>query len=138
MIRPGQFSNLSEKFSNLFILSASFKNIQTEWLMLMTKSNRGFFSSQGDVHLRLMIRSGKFSHRPEISMSTLSYCKFQEHPIKTEWVSFFQQATLKPMIRSGQFLKLTRDFIRIYLICKFQEQLLKTKRVMAMTNVFPL
>ena len=41
--------------------------------MLMTKSNRGFFSNQGDATLRLKIRSGQFSNPTEISsMSTLS------------------------------------------------------------------
>ena len=48
--------------------------IKTEWVMLMTKSNRGLFSNQGDISLRLMIqRSCQFSNLPEIfSMSNLS------------------------------------------------------------------
>ena len=47
--------------------------IKTEWVTLLTKSNRSFFSNQGDVILRLMIRSGQFSNFAEISsMSTLS------------------------------------------------------------------
>ena len=49
----------------------------------MTKSNRGFFSNQGDVTLKLMIRSGQFSDSFKISsMATLSV--IQENLIKTE------------------------------------------------------
>ena len=47
--------------------------IKTEWITMMTKSNRSFFSNQGNVTLRLMIRSGQFSNFIEIlSISTLS------------------------------------------------------------------
>ena len=47
--------------------------IETEWVMLITKSNRNFFSNQGDVTLRWMIRSDQFSNLSEISsFSTLS------------------------------------------------------------------
>ena len=50
--------------------------IKTEWVKLMTKSNRGFFfffSNQGDLSLALMIRSGQFFNLFKISsMSTLS------------------------------------------------------------------
>ena len=49
--------------------------IKTERVMLMTKTkpNKGFFSNQGDVSLRLMIQSGQFSNSSEItSMPTIS------------------------------------------------------------------
>ena len=47
--------------------------IKTKQFMLVTKSNRGFFSNQEEVTLRLMILSGQFSNLSKISpMSTLS------------------------------------------------------------------
>ena len=59
--------------------------IKTE-VMVMTRSNRGFFSNQGDVTLNQLILSGQFSNLSKIlTMSTLN-CKFQEFPIKTEQV----------------------------------------------------
>ena len=46
---------------------------KTDWVMLMTKSDKGFFSSHGDITLRLMIQSGQFFKLSEISsLSTLS------------------------------------------------------------------
>ena len=41
--------------------------IKAEWLMLMTKSNRSFFSNQGDVTRRLMIWAGQFSNLSKIA-----------------------------------------------------------------------
>ena len=59
--------------------------IKTERVIVMTKSNRGFFSNQGDLNLRLTIGSGQYTNLTEIlSMSTL--CLFQESPIKSEGV----------------------------------------------------
>ena len=60
----------------------------------MTKSNRGFFSNQGNVHIivRLMIRFGQFLHHPRL------YTKSNR--------GFFSNqgdATLRVMIQSGQF-----------------------------------
>ena len=47
--------------------------IKTEGIIVMTKSNTGFYSYQGDATLRLIIRSGQFSNLSQISlMSTLS------------------------------------------------------------------
>ena len=62
--------------------------IKTEWVMLMTKTNRGFFSNQGCVTFRLIIWSGQFSNLYEISsMSTLSvsFRNFQSKLNKLSW-----------------------------------------------------
>ena len=65
-------------------LQTSGRSNKTEQVMFLTKSNRGFFSNQVDVTLKLMIRSGHFSNSAEnLSMST---CQFQEDPIKIESV----------------------------------------------------
>ena len=56
-------------------LSASFRNLQ---------SNRRFFSNQGCVTLRLMIRSGQFWYLSATSFPVQIIYKFQEQPIKTE------------------------------------------------------
>ena len=72
--------------------------IKPELVMLMTKSNRGFFRNQGGAALRQMIRSGQASNQSEIS--SMSTSKLQEDPIKTEQVvlmtksnrGFFQQS----------------------------------------------
>ena len=54
MIRFGQVSN-SSKIPSLSILSANFRKIQSKLKELCWwESNRGFFSNQGDVTLRLM------------------------------------------------------------------------------------
>ena len=63
-------------------LSANFKLIKTEWVMLMTESNRGFFSNQEDETLRFMTQSGQFLNPPETSptwnfIHVHLICKFQ-------------------------------------------------------------
>ena len=60
--------------------------IKTKQVMLMTKSNRGFFSCQGKVTLRLMIRSDQFLQliRDFIHVHLMS--EFQEDLIKNESV----------------------------------------------------
>ena len=56
-------------------------------ITLMTKSNRGFFSQQRDVILRLMIRSNHFFTSSEIHVYLVHIiCKFQENLIKTKGV----------------------------------------------------
>ena len=61
-------------FNHVHIISKFQEHpIKTEGVIVMTKSNRGLFSNQGDVTLRLMIGSGQFSSFSEISsMSNLS------------------------------------------------------------------
>ena len=73
MIRSGQFPNSSE-ISSMSTLTARFRKSRSKLNeLLWWQSNRGFFSNQGNVTLRLMLRSGKFSKSFEISsISTLS------------------------------------------------------------------
>ena len=67
--------------------------IKTEWVMLMTKSNRDFFSNQGDITLWLMIRSGQFPNLFEILfMSTLS-ASFTNIPSKLNELCWWQSQT---------------------------------------------
>ena len=92
--------------------------IKTEWVSLMTKSNRDsnsdYFSNQGDVTLKLMIRSRQFLNSSMISsMSHLSasfskiwsklnkLCWWQS---QTDYFSNQGDVTLKLMIWSRQFL----------------------------------
>ena len=73
MILSCQFLNILEFIHIHLICRFQEELIKTECLMLTTKSNRCFFSNQGDITLRLMIPSGPFSILSEISfMSTLS------------------------------------------------------------------
>ena len=73
MIKYGQFSNSFEILSIYLICKFQEDPFKTEWVMLMTKSNRGFFSNQGDGILRLKILSGQFSNSTQnSSISTLS------------------------------------------------------------------
>ena len=62
--------------------------IKTEWLTMMTKSSRGFFSNQWDaINVRLwpfffFFFFFLFRHIIHVHL----VCKFQEHPLQTEWV----------------------------------------------------
>ena len=81
IIRSGQYSNLS-KISSMSTLSASFRNIWSKlnklcWWQSQTSF---FFSSQGDVTLRLMIKSGQFLKLSKISSISILSAKFQGHP----------------------------------------------------------
>ena len=86
--------------------------LKTEWIALITMSNRGFFSNQGDVNLRLVNRSGQCSNIRDF-IHVYLICKFQEDPIKPECVilmtmsnrGFFSNqgnVTLRLIIRSRQ------------------------------------
>ena len=97
--QSGQFLYFSE-ISSMSLLICKLK---TEWLMLMTKSIRGFWP------VFKLVRD--FIHVHLIS-------KFQEDLIKTEWLKLMTKSnrgffsnqgdvTLRLMIRSGQFLKLS-------------------------------
>ena len=79
----------------------------------MTVKQR-IFSNQGDVTLRIIIRSRQFLNSSEISSMSLLICKFHEDPIKTEQVmrmtksnrGFFSNhghVTLGIIILSSQF-----------------------------------
>ena len=57
--------------------------IKTERVMLMKKSNRGFFSNQRDVIIRVMIQGPSFKLIQDFIHVHLVY-KFQEGLIKTE------------------------------------------------------
>ena len=115
---------------------------KTDWVMLMTKSNRGFFSNQVDVTLRFMIRSGYFSNLFEISsMSTLSV-SFRKTWSKLNEFRWWQSQRLFQQLRehNSKFndpiwwgFKLVWDFIHVHLICKFQEHSIKTEWVTLMT-----
>ena len=59
--------------------------IKTEWVTLMTKSNRSFFSNQGDVTVWLMIRSGQLMISEISSISILS-ARFRN--IDQNWSSY--------------------------------------------------
>ena len=84
IIRSGQVLNSSEILSmSTFVqvcASASFRKIW-EWVMLMTKSSRDFFSNQGDVTLRLMVWQCFELTWECIHINLI--CKFQKYPIKT-------------------------------------------------------
>ena len=54
MIQSSSFQTLS-RFHVHLICKFQTDSIKTEQVLLMTKSNRGFFSNQGDVTLRLII-----------------------------------------------------------------------------------
>ena len=117
MIRSGQFLNLLEISSMSTYLQAS-GTVEQNWRSNTDdKVNQRLFSNQGDVTLRLMIRSGQFSILSEISfMSTLS-ASFRKIWSKLNdlcwWQSnrgFFsnrKDVTLRVMIQSGQFWNLS-------------------------------
>ena len=52
-----------------FLIISKFQEhlIKSEGVIVMTKSSRGFFSSQMEVTSRLMIRSGQFFNSYEMS-----------------------------------------------------------------------
>ena len=59
--------------------------IKTEWVMLMTKSNKDFFSNQGDINVRLMIQSGQVLNSSEISSVWTLSASFRK--ICQNWIS---------------------------------------------------
>ena len=86
--------------------------IKTEQVMLMTESNRDFFSNQGELILRLMIRFGQFWAHPRFHPCS-PYLQVSGRSNKN-WTSyandkyrgFFSnqgEVTQKLMIQSGQF-----------------------------------
>ena len=88
------------------------KSFTPKWVIVMTKSIRGVSSNQGNVTLKLIIKSGQILNLSEIFISDHLICKFPEDLIKTERVmlikksnrGFFRnqgEVTLR-LIRSGQ------------------------------------
>ena len=118
--------------------------IKPEWVVLMIKSNIGFFNNRGDISLRQIIPSGLVSNSPEIpSMSTLTatfrkiWSKLKQLCWQQSQTGFFQQSvevTLKINDQIWSGLKFIREFIHVPLICKFQKDPIKTQWVMLMTN----
>ena len=58
--------------------------------MLMTKSNRGFFSNQGDLILRLMIRSGQIFNSSELSSMSMLSASFRKIQSKLKELWWWQ------------------------------------------------
>ena len=87
--------------------------IKAEWVTLMTKSNRSFFSSQGDITLKINYLIWPVFELVRNFIHVHLKWKFQEDLIKTEWLmlmtvkqKFFsnqEDVTLRLMIRFGQF-----------------------------------
>ena len=64
MILSGQVSNSSD-ITSMPLLSANFRQIRSKLkVMLMIKSNRGFYQQSVGVTLRLMIGSGQILNHP--------------------------------------------------------------------------
>ena len=125
--------------------------IKTEWVMMMTKSNRGFFSNQGDVTLKLMIQPGQFSNtlrfhpcspylqvsgRPDLNWR--SYADDKHFPIVILW----DFVVVKQNVTEGQtdrwltiilwpVYNTPRDFVHVHLLFKCQ-RMIKAKGVMLM------
>ena len=125
MIQSCQILNLS-KISSLPTLSAFQEDLtNTESVMMMTKSNSGFFSNQT---LRLMIWFGQFSNLFEVSSMSVLSASFRKNRSKLNkihwWQShcFFQQprghnSKINDPIRP--VFELVWDFIHDHFICKF-------------------
>ena len=111
--------------------------IKYERVTLMTKSNRGFFSNQGDVTLKSMIPSGQFSN-----ISKIHPCPSSPRVVGTSdrnrlmlmtksnrgFFSNQGDVTQTFTIRSDlASFELIRDFIHVHLVCKFQEYPIKTE-----------
>ena len=104
--------------------------------MLMSKSNRNFFSNQEDVNSKIsdpiwtvleLIQD--FSHVPLI-------CKFQEALIKTKQVMLMTKPKSGVFSSQGKVTKINdliwpvfkiRVFIHVHLMSEFQEDLNKTE-----------
>ena len=102
--------------------------IKTEWVMLMIRSNKGFFNNQGNVSLSAIIRSGRVSNSSEIpSMPTypanfrkirsklkdLCYVKVKQRPFFSAISG--RNSKITELIWSG--FEFIREFIHIPLIC---------------------
>ena len=86
------------------------KLIKTEWVMLMSMSNRGFFSNQEDITLKLRIQSGQFFNLSEIlSMSTLS-ASFRKIWSKLNKLLGWQSQTEAFFSNQGDVTKITCQF----------------------------
>ena len=83
MIGSGQVSNSSEIPCPL-ICRFQEDPIKTECIMLMTNSNRGIFSNQEGVTLRLMIRSSQLLNSSENSIHVHFIFKIQDDLTKPE------------------------------------------------------
>ena len=115
--------------------------IKTEWLMQMTKSNRGFFSNHGDIPLGIMIWSSQFSNLSETSsMSTLS-ANFWNIQSKLNELCWWQSQTeaflaikvtylyQRVIIRSGPFSNLAKISSMSTLSASFRNILSKLKEL---------
>ena len=121
--------------------------IKTEWVMLMTKSNRGFFSNEGDETLRLMIQPSQFFNLSEISSTVCSLYLQVSGTYVHNWMSYTDEKLKQKLFQQsrGRNSKINNPiwlvfepawcFIHVHLICKFQERSMKTKRVMVMTYI---
>ena len=124
----GQISNSSQILYMSTLSAFQEDPIKTERVLLMTKSNKAFFSNQGDITLNLMIRAGQFSKSWDFTHVHYT-CKFQDDPIKTEWVTLmtksnrlFQQSRgrnseINDPISKG--FALLPHFMQVHLISKF-------------------
>ena len=113
----------------------------------MTKPNSGFFRDQGNVTLRLFIRSGQFSFLTWLRFHPgPSYLQVSRKLIKTDQIMlmaltksdrgfFCNQGRGNSMINEQIWpvFELLRDFIHAHFIGKFQEHLIKTG-VMVVTS----
>ena len=100
--------------------------IKTKGDMLITKSNRGFFSNHGDITLKFMISFFNSSEIPPMSTLPATFRKIHSKLNADDIVKqrFFQQS-----MRSNSKIndpiwpvfKFIWDFIEVPVICKFQE-----------------
>ena len=89
-VRP-YFELIRDSIQVQFICNFQEDPIKPEWFMLMTKTNRDFFSNQGDATLRIKIQSGQFlNFRDCIHIHLI--CKFQNDTIKTERVKLMAKS----------------------------------------------
>ena len=140
LIWPG-FKHTWE-FIHVHLFSESFR--KKNWMSYVDKVG-GFFSNQGHVTLRLMIRSGPRFQFIRDFIHVRLICMLQEDPNKTEWVmlmtksnrGFFSNQWGCSSTNNDPiwpvFLHVL-DNIHCHLICKFKEDSIKTEWVTLMTN----
>ena len=122
--------------------------IRTEQVMLRTKSNRCFFSIQGDVTLRCMIRIACYQTRSRFhpcssylwvsgrpDQNLISYA---DNKVKKKRCFFSNRGdvTLKQIYFNLAKFRTCSRFIHVHLTCKFQADPVKTERVMLMAKSY--
>ena len=138
MIRSCQVSTVREFIHVHFIWKFQEDLIKTEWLMLMQSKISVFFSNQGGHNSKSNIPIWAVF---KIIRDCIHYhliCKFQEHPIKTQWVTLMTISNRSFFSNKGDVtLKLWSDLawfqtcLRVQpyrpYIYKMQEHTIKTE-----------